>query len=157
MTNQCSNCALYAADRKQCPLSKIPREPTDVCSSHLSDPPQCDICGNRFLPPEMFVEDGGKYLVACGECAHNLSKCATCASGGYCDFQQNPIPLQPMVQITRREGNMVSSQPGPNPARVKETCMINCKCFNEDTMTCMRNVWGTCGKYELRRMNYDNK
>lgn len=147
---ECRHCALYAADRKLCAISKVPREPEDSCSSFLNEPPQCQICGNRFLPPEFYIPEGQKFVVSCGECAHNLSKCQTCAYGTYCDFQQNPIPLPQMVQIVRREGNMISSQPGPNPARVKETCMKNCKCFNEETMTCMRNVWGICGKYEMR-------
>jgi hypothetical protein len=147
---ECRRCALYTADRKLCAISKVPREPEDSCSSFLSEPPRCEICGKHFLPPEFYVEDGGKYITACGQCAHSLSKCQTCAHGTYCDFQQNPMPLPQIVQIVRREGNMISSQPGPNPARVKETCMINCKCFNEETMTCMRNVWGTCGKYEIK-------
>jgi hypothetical protein len=147
---ECRRCALYAADRKLCAISKVPREPEDSCSSFLSEPPRCQICGNHFLPPEFYIPEGQKFVVSCGECAHNLSKCQTCVSGTYCDFQQNPMPLPQLVQIIRREGNMVSSQPGPNPARVKETCMINCKCFNEETMTCMRNVWGTCGKYEIK-------
>lgn len=142
---ECGNCALYNYEQQGCVRTQLHQQPNDSCSSFIKEIPTCQVCGQMFIPPVNYIVEDGKFITACGACLSGLSTCRTCANGNYCDFQQNPINIPPMVQQTQQQGNMFISQTVVNPERVKATCMKNCPCWDPIDKACNRNDCGTCG------------
>jgi hypothetical protein len=142
---QCGNCAIYNYERQCCARTRLHQDPSDHCSSWIAEVPICHICGQMFIPPRNYIVEDGKIFIVCGSCLSGLSTCRTCANGKYCDFQQNPIQIPPMIQQTQRQGNMVVSQTVVNPARIAATCEKNCHCWDPIDRVCNRQACGTCG------------
>lgn len=141
----CGRCALYNNEAKGCVRTQQHQESTDYCSSFITEVPICGICGQLFLPPVTYVIEDEKIITACGACSTGLSTCRTCTNAKYCDFQQNPIALPQMVQVTQRQGNMVVQQTITNPERIAATCKVNCPCWDSTDEVCNRHTVGTCG------------
>lgn len=144
---ECGNCALYNHEQQGCVRTQRHQKPSDSCSSFATEIPTCEICGQMFIPPTVYVMEGEYVIRACSTCASALSTCQTCAHGKSCDFQTNPVNLPPMVQKEVRQGNMFISTTVPNPERVKVTCMANCRCWDETDSACNKQC-GTCGGYK---------
>lgn len=141
----CGQCALYNAQQGGCVRTQTLQKPEDYCSSFIKEIPVCQVCGQPFIPPVNYIIEDEKTMIVCGSCLSGLGTCRTCANGNYCDFQQNPIQIPPMVQQTRQQGNMVVSQTVMNPARIAETCEKNCPCWDPIDKACNRQDCGTCG------------
>lgn len=149
----CWKCALFSKEHHGCLRTKTPTLSTDSCSRWVSELPICDICGQMFIPPAIFVmeEDSDSIVVLCHNCDKGRGKCPTCKCSDYCDFKENTeCTLPTMIQQTMRQGNMVISRTVPNMARVEETCKKNCKCYDPELNCCSRGNFGTCGKYEMK-------
>ena len=142
---QCGNCAIYNYERQRCARTGLHQDPSAHCSSWIAEVPICHICGQMFIPPRNYIVEDGKIFIVCGSCLSGLSTCRTCVNGKYCDFQQNPIQIPPMIQQTKRQGNMVVSQTVVNPARIAATCEKNCSCWDPTDRVCNRQACGTCG------------
>ena len=142
---ECGNCALYNYEQQGCVRTQLHQDPSDSCSSFIEEIPTCRICGQMFIPPRNYIVEDGKIFIVCGSCLSGLSTCRTCANGKYCDFQQNPIQIPPMIQQTQQQGNMMVSQTIMNPARIAETCEKNCPCWDPIDKACNRQDCGTCG------------
>ena len=141
---QCGNCALYNYEQQCCIRTRLHQNPFDSCSSWIAEVPTCQACGQMFIPPRNYIVENGKIFIVCGSCLAALGTCRSCANGKYCDFQQNPIKIPPMIQQTQWQGNMMVSQTIRNPARIAETCEKNCTCWDPIDKACNRQDCGTC-------------
>lgn len=153
---QCSNCALYILENSGCARTQTIEAPTNSCSHWCEYVPTCSLCGRRFVPPISWFLSGTNLLPLCPSCFNARNTCGTCKSSGYCDFQENPIAIPPMVQATRRQGNMTMTQTVPNPERIKATCMNGCPCWHEDgeDKYCCRQ-FNCCGNYDMRQISIE--
>ena len=147
MINKCDTCALYSKDNGICRRTSLIEAPTHCCSHWCDTIPVCEVCGNQFIPLSTFVLCDNQYRTICQKCCDTLGRCPTCKYGRDCDFETNPIPIPPMVMATKQQGNMIMSSQVPNPERIKRTCAVNCKCYNETV--CNKRCFGTCENYSF--------
>lgn len=159
MERICSTCAMYIATQMRCARTNAPEMPTNSCGHWAKEAPKCALCGNLFLPPATYLEIEDAYAAICPSCLGHLGKCGTCKASSYCDFQENPIPIPPMIQATRRQGNTIITQTIPNMQRVLATCVASgCKCWHQDDEAkekwCCRQ-FGCCGNYDMKDMEIE--
>ena len=107
----------------------------------------CKICGKNIDANAVFQYQE-PYYTLCPECARNFYTCLSCAQGLICKFKENPDHLQPVIVQTIRQGNMIVQQQTINPELVARTCKAGCKCWHEESKTCLRQC-GVCIQYEL--------
>lgn len=150
MEKICENCLLHSKEYQCCIRTKTPVVPTDYCSYFASEIIKCDVCGRAIVTPATYYteENNEAITILCSSCMVARNQCQTCEYGSYCDFNENKeCQLPPMIQQTKRQGNMIMSRTVPNMARVEETCKKNCKCYNSELNCCSRGNFGTCGNY----------
>lgn len=130
--DMCQRLNLKTFDDCRCPLYRS------------SMPDNCAICGNPILGPTIWFEGNG----LCENCGHQIGTCQTCWERSYCVFETDPSPVPKMVQQTVRNGNMVSSFPVKNPARIAITCQSQkCPCYAPENR-CLRDL-GSCDGWKL--------
>ena len=153
MEKTCNTCALYVLEQSGCLRTQTIEELTHSCSHWCKELPICSICGNPFVPPITYLAVEDAYVVLCPACLKASGTCGLCKASTKCDFQENPIAIPPMVQATRRQGNMTMTQTVPNPERIKATCMNGCPCWHDDEegKYCCRQ-FNCCGNYDMKEV-----
>ena len=101
----------------------------------------CKYCGQEHVA--IINEDGSGM---CRKCFSLAGTCHLCENGTLCDFETSPLNLPKQEQKTIRQGNMVVQTVVKNEARIRETCLKNCPCYDPDFGCFKEN--GTCGKYK---------
>ena len=151
MDKICETCALYASNQQGCVRTQTRQLPTDNCSSWAKEVPVCESCGGKFVPPITYLMIDETPVVLCPKCASSTNTCAMCKSGGYCDFQENPIGIPPMVQQTIRQGNTTMVGTVPNPERIAATCANGCPCwFDDGTEKFCCRQFNCCANHNLK-------
>ena len=160
MAKTCSTCAMYVPEQSGCVRTQKIEKPDGYCHHWVDAVPTCAYCGNKFLPPALYVMDGDNPIAMCHKCASARGTCHLCSNLGPCDFETNPIAIPPIIQKTVRQGNQVITAQVPNLERVKATCVASgCRCYHKDEdgqEYCCRNVFGTCGNYDMIVPRKDN-
>ena len=149
MDKKCVTCALFIPQNSGCARTRTIELPDNYCSHWANELPICSICGKPFIGSVIWLEVNKEMQMVCGQCIQKFNTCEMCEHGKSCDFKTNPIPIPPVINVTRRQGNMTMTTQGINPARVAETCAKNCKCYYDENgeRGCNRQC-GTCGNYE---------
>lgn len=163
VTQYCSSCAFRAKTndgQDACRLHSSPQHlhiidlSKDYCSSHRdeNETPICAACGQSRLIDYTLVylecPSEKPPIILCQSCYSRINTCAFCKSSNYCDFEQNPIQIPPIVMKTIRQGPMTMQTQIRNPDRVAETCEKGCKCWDWEEKRCLReNNW--CSNQDL--------
>lgn len=151
---------MYVQEQHGCVRTQTIEVPNHTCGHWTNQLPTCAYCGNKFLPPALYVMDGDNPVAMCHKCASARGTCRLCSNLGPCDFETNPIAIPPIVQKTVRQGHQVITAQVPNLERVKATCIASgCRCYRKDEdgqEYCCRNICGTCGNYDMIVPRKDN-
>lgn len=125
----------------------------DYCSSHKdkNNTHSCAACGqlclNDFILLYSDCPSENPPKILCPHCYSLTNTCSFCKSSQYCDFEQNPIAIPPVVMKTVRQGMMTMQTQVRNPDRIAETCMKNCGCWDHEYGYCRReDNW--CSNYK---------
>ena len=125
----------------------------DYCSSHQNENEgqRCDACGQTSLREYILLyrdcPSENPPQILCNSCYARYGTCAFCESANYCDFEQNPIAIPPVVMKTVQQGYMTMQTQVRNPDRIAETCAKNCKCWDHEHGYCRReDSW--CNNYK---------
>ena len=136
---ECGKCHLYQGGT--CALTQKPVEVKDFCKNYTSHINGCDICGRGILKGAIIYNNH----IYCQNCLSLLGTCADCRKGQNCAFNEYQGPLQKIVMMQQRQGNMIMQTQGRNPEVVKITCQ-NCDCFSNGN--CLRETSKWCEKHE---------
>ena len=112
------------------------------------DTPICPLCGQPITSGGVYLNEY-PYLFLCNDCGVRFWTCISCKHGKTCALQENPHNLPPVVLKTFQQGNMVIQQQVINPDLVNETCRAGCRCWNEETHTCLKMALHACELHEL--------
>ena len=148
MDKKCATCALFVVENNGCARTRTIESPDHCCGHWTKELPICYVCGSPFVSVITWVILNDEFRTVCEECCSQFGKCGTCIHSQNCDFKINPIPIPPVINITKQQGGMTITTQGINPARVAETCAKHCKCYyNEDGKQGCNRECGTCGNY----------
>ena len=106
---------------------------------------KCDICKRDTHRIVYSLED---KLALCQNCADQLHTCRGCANRAKCDWETNPLGIQPYIVQTVSQGGVTMQRQVPNP-KLNEVYCKECKCNDIISGYCMRQACGYCTKWEL--------
>jgi hypothetical protein len=147
----CNTCGFASLNAQKCPVIGSPIDPSANynCPYWCSDLLHCENCGQIIATNPIFTYSTiqEKYIVLCRDCQSKTNTCETCLEATKCDFETNPSPTPKAVQKTIKQGNFTSVGTVKNPERIRETCQVNCRCFDAENGVCNKEN-GCCGKYK---------
>lgn len=140
----CKSCAFAGLKAPQvCGYFGIEVSANDYCSFHKNSFQTCSICGSIVIS-DGILDEG--HLI-CPNCYSHLNSCKVCRNSLQCAFEEDPSPIQKVIQQQIRQGNGIFVTTVRNPERVRITCEKGCKCFDSKN-GCLRQN-GTCSKQEV--------
>lgn len=153
MEQKCGDCALKALKNGMCPVFNANMEDEGGCPYFTTELHFCDVCGSPILGSSILAQDGEAWKQMCNHCNTKVfGTCDGCAKF-VCRFRTDQsinIPL--MINVQKRQGNMVVQTQQMNPERVKVTCMNGCPCWHseENEGFCMMEACGSCENYQTK-------
>lgn len=149
--NCCGECFNFSPDRTYCTITGLKVTEKDFCSYAVPKETKrtCNICGNPIPKAEdavIEVRNGKGIRIICPTCIHLMGTCARCVEGPNCVFETSPLNIPKVVSQQIKQGQMIMVQQVKNPARIKETCMKGCCCW--DGNDCLKQEGSSCKNYK---------
>ena len=151
----CKTCGKADLKARVCQLFGIHIKDTDYCSfaPEEEEMDTCGCCGKPILMSCVIDVTEESPVTLCPNCYNHKNSCHTCKSSVYCDFNQNPIAIPPMVQQRIQQGPMTTITTVKNPERIAATCKVNCACWDKEYEYCKREEQN-CSDYKPLWSNF---